>query len=220
MEENLLAILQSIENRLNSDEYEAGPILTVGGNTNLYLIRSPFNTECEYAIISVSASGTGFAIVSQSNGINIPDTSGATQYGLASTGGDSNPIEGLLINASTNSSKQPPLFWQPLGRGINLYVAITAQATFATFISIAFRRKLNRYIPEPPIRKPNTHSHPTSRRGNRTFQEGFEAQYPHEDYVHEEIPVSQDTAMNTENAPSKAEVLLARMRDAQGKARR
>ena len=220
MEDNLLEILQAIETRLSSDDYEQGQILTVGGNSGLYLLRSPYNTECEYAIISVSASGTGFAIVSQSNGIAVPDITGATQYGLASSGGDSNPIEGLLINASTNSSKQPPLFWQPLGRGINLYVAINAQATFATFISVAFRRKLNRYIGKPPIRKPGTHSHPTSRRHNRTFMDGFEAQYPHDEYVHEEIPVTQDTAMNTENAPSKAQVLLNRMRDAQGKARR
>lgn len=220
-DDNIIGILHAIEKRLLSDDYENGSILTVGGASGSYLIRSPYNTECEYAVMSVSASGTGFAIVSQAQGITIPDVSGATSYGALTTGGDNNPLEGIFINASTNSSKQPPLFWQPLGRGINLYVAINAQATFATFISVAFRRKLDRAIPRPPTRKPHTHTRPESRRGTRTFMQGFEAQYPQSDYEHELIPESNDPASvgNVENAPTPAQNLLAKMRDQHGKRR-
>lgn len=348
-DEAFLACLQRIEARLNSDEYESGGIWTVGGPAGNYLIRSPFNTECEWAVHDINSTNNSSNIAGEATRIILTNASttasftsadltvgdltvldidiiftsftggtaptvqyfvkrkdsagnyntiwqptavsGATTYtlsiGAAVTNGtnavtadqsvgldfgdiiqvgyvttgtptsvtqqinikgkgpvilapgngvvavsaadpttvpvnptlglntaeDNNAFNGFLVPITYGQSHDVSPHWQPLGRGANLYITITPVSGLA-YASIAFRRKLDRAIPAPPRREAHTHSHVGSRRGTRTFAAGFEAQYPRDKYIHEEIPESQDTAAigNVANV-SPAQSLLDKMRN-------
>lgn len=217
--DNILACLERIEKLLSSDDYENGSVVTIGGGSGNYMVKSPYNTECEFTVLGAFATtGAGIVVLSSSNSsLSLPSLTGTTSYGLVSAGGEGNNVfEGYVLPISSTQSPVLIDHWQPLGKGVYIYANISTAVNTSAFVMVAFRRKLDRAIPNAPLRKPHTHSQPTSRRGNRNFMQGFEAQYPHDKYVHEEIPETQDTAMNVENAPTPAQTLLARMRDAQG----
>jgi hypothetical protein len=88
--------------------------------------------------------------------------------------------------------------YMPLPSPSFVYCTVTAPAASGIFVTIQFRRKLDRAIPELPRVKPQTHGPVTARRGYRTMMEGYAAQYPTEGapYQHETIPLTQDTSMN------------------------
>lgn len=216
-DDDFLACLQRIEARLNSDEYEYGGFWTVGGPTGLYAIHSPYNTECEWAPISFCAlTGRGIVVVSSANNdqLSLPGD-GSVSIGLFSGGADNNALEAFVSVQAANNGEPFVPTWQPLGRGASLFVSISmASGAQSGYFCAGFRRKLDRAIPAPPRRDAHTHSHVESRRGVRTFAAGFEAQYPRDKYIHEEIPESQDTANigYVENL-TPAQALLTKMRN-------
>lgn len=195
--------LEDILYSLQSQRYEPGGYFTIGGVAGTYQLKSPFNTECEYSIVTVSATSTGgnFAI-SQSNPTLLAPTT-TSSYGLATQGSESsNPLEGIAGYASGSA----PLFygnvWVPLGRGVFIYMNVTGSNPILA--TIAFRRAYSHLIPDR-VRHlaPSTHSRPYSRRSIRMLESlskqssGFEAQYPQrkdgrETYHHEAIPWEQD----------------------------
>lgn len=206
--DDIVACLQRIETRLNSDEYEAGPVVTVGGAAGMYLARSPFNTECEYMVIAAlmaATSGNGSIVISASNPAIIAPTG---TYGLASSGEDNNAFDGYLLPVSTTQSPVLLEHWQPLGRGLNINVLVSGTSAFAL---IAFRRKLDRAISSPPRRRAHTHSLPQSRRVSRNI-----AQAGHERYGQgfDEPPLVDDPAAigNVEEL-SPAQKVLAKLRN-------
>jgi hypothetical protein len=214
--EAILACLERIEAQLKSDEYEQGPVVTVGGGANLYLARSPYNTECEFMVIAAlmaASSGNGSIVISSTNpAITAP----GGNFGLASGGMDNNMFDGYILPVSTTQSPVLLEHWQPLGRGANVNVLVSGVSAFAI---IAFRRKLDRAIPAPPRRQPHSHSHVQSRRGARTFMAGFENQYPGTNYEHETVPESQDTEEIQQGVAenlSPAQIALAKLRGKAG----
>lgn len=204
----ILACLQRIEARLSSDEYEQGPILTVGGVAGLYVARSPFNTECEYMVIGAlmaATSGNGSIVISGSNPAIIAPTG---TYGLASGGEDNNAFDGYLLPVSATQSPVLVEHWQPLGRGLNVNVLVSGTSAFAL---IAFRRKLDRAIPAPPRAKPHTHSLPQSRRISRNV-----AQAGHERYTQgftEPVLREDSAAIGNVEEMSPAQKVLTRLRN-------
>lgn len=220
-DEEILECLKRIEHRLNSDEYEYGRFLTVGGSLptqpaqTLYTIRSPYNTECEWCLYSCTSNVNRLTLsVGRNPAIIIPDLTGATTYG-ASGSSDNNVLEALVMILPANGTQTYTPVWTPLEGNGTLYAAMGSNATpTAAFATFAFRRKLHREIPFPPTRKAHTHSTVQSRRGDRTFSEGFEAQYPHDKYIHETVPETQDTANigNVENM-TPAQKVLAKLRN-------
>lgn len=219
-DEEILACLKRIEAQLASDEYESGGCWTIGGQGapgTTFMVKSPWNTEAEWKLVSITstvgASSTPVIVVSASNPISSVPAKGTGSFGALSAGGEGNAFEGIMVCAN-NGAPLFPLEWQPLGRGAYVYFTSNCQNTDSIFALIAFRRKLDHAIPTPPRRKPHTHTQPQSRRGARTFMAGFEAQYPHDKYIHEEIPVTQDTAAigNVENM-TPAQQVLAKLRN-------
>src|SRR5579872_979492 len=92
-------LLQAILDELQTDEYETGRYVTVGGASGNYTARSPYNTECEYAIACCFGSGNGIALISGSNSsIAPPPVDGSVSFGSATQGSDSaNGLDGLVI---------------------------------------------------------------------------------------------------------------------------
>jgi hypothetical protein len=154
------------------DPYEAGPIITIGGPTGTYVIRSPWNTECEYALYLVSANGSGIAVLSASNNSLLQITANPPTIGSTANGMDTNVLEAPFILLAANLFLSPPLHWQPLGRGANLYLAQTLASGNAYF-NIAFRRLAKQIIPRLAPFKPHTHV-PLSGKMARTFYEGYD----------------------------------------------
>lgn len=218
-DESVLACLQRIEDRLNSDEYEPCTLVTLGGGgSTTYVARSPYNTEAEWSIYAISVGGTGSAsiLISASNpAISSLDVSGTTKYGSTAGGQESNYVEGVGIIVTNTGAPTFSDQWQPLGRGANVYMTFNLTGATSCFVVLAFRRKLDKAIPTPPRRQATTHTHVQSRRGARTFAQGFEAQYPGTDYEHEVLPETEDLPAvgNVEEMPTPAQRVLAKLRN-------
>jgi len=166
-------LLQAILNELQSDEYEIGRYVTVGGASGAYSVRSPYNTECEYAVACCFGSANGIALVSGSNSsIAAPPTDGSVSFGLAANGTDTNALDGIVLGCGAYVATTPDLVWQPLPSPGNVTAAITAASSHSCYVTLIFRRKLARFIPVPPRAKP-AHMHVQSRRNGRTFAQAF-----------------------------------------------
>ena len=190
----------------SGDEYEISDPLTIGGPTGNYAVPSPYHTECEWAIVSALAVGTlassgTYAVGSKNNGQPTLLTTGAQSFGsVATSGQDNNNALQSYVGALTATAPFVTYGgdnYMPLSSPTLVFCAITAPASTIVLVTLQFRRKLDRAIPDKPRQKPHTHSHTGSRRGYRTMMQGFAAQYPEEgiQYQHEQIPVTQDTAV-------------------------
>lgn len=188
----------------DNDEYETSDPLTMGGATGSYVIPSPYHTECEWCIISALAVGTlastGTYAVGSKNPAQ-PTLTGSSAFGgLLTSGMDNNNALQSYPGALTAAAPFVTYGgdnYMPLPSPAYVYCTVTAPAATAVLVTVQFRRKLDRVIPDKPRQKPQTHSHTGSRAGRRSMMAGFAAQYPEEGrpYQHEQIPVSQDTAV-------------------------
>jgi len=188
----------------DSDEYEISDPLTIGGATGNYVVPSPYHTECEWAVISALATGTlasaaTFAIGSKNPKQPTISSTGGDSFGNVLTSGpDNNNALQSYVGALTSTAPYVTFGgdnYMPLPSPSYVYLTTTTPASSEVLVTIQFRRKLDRAIPDKPRNKPQTHGHVGSRRGYRTFMEGYAAQYPEEGqpYQHEQIPITQDT---------------------------
>lgn len=138
-------------------------------------------------------------------------TSTIPNLGLTASGSDGNPYPGYVVLLNYGTQYVPFLLWHALGRGANLYMNIVANNiggasnfTGAVYAQIAFRRKIDKYLPQMPRMYPSTHSQPQSRRALRQLPAqsaqvaGFESQYPSlqrnkSSYQHDSNVEGQDT---------------------------
>jgi hypothetical protein len=188
----------------DNDEYETSDPLTMGGATGNYVIPSPYHTECEWCIISALAVGTlgsSATYVVGSKNPQQPTLNGTSAFGGLLTSGMDNS-NALPSYPGALTSTAPFVTYggdnyMPLPSPAYVYATVTSPAATATLITVQFRRKLDRAIPDKPRTKPQTHSRTGSRRGYRTMMEGFASQYPEEGapYQHEQVPLAQDTAV-------------------------
>ena len=142
-----------------------------------------------------------FVIGSKNPGPPVLSAAGADKFGGASGGADNNNALSSYVGALT---QQAPFVtfggdnFAPLPSPAFLYLQTSTPASTEALVTVIFRRKLQRTIPDKPRQGPHTHTHPQSRRGQRTFFSGFEEQYARpggQPYEHEAIPVgNQDTA--------------------------
>lgn len=126
-----LALLASI---LHDETEIAGPF-PVGGPAGTYYLRSPFGTDSEYTIITVSFTAAATAILQQ--------TAGPQTYGATSTyNPDPMPTFRGIPVASPGANSIPGYdIWFPLPANENLYINVTGSGS-VVFV-IAFRRRLN-----------------------------------------------------------------------------
>ena len=201
-DEKIKDLLQDILDSSLSDKYEPGGVFTIGGGTGTYAIKTPFNTEAEWSVVFASTTGNAGdcnIVVSASNPTVLANP--ASTYGLLSGGGEgNNAFEGWALHV-TSTGASPIEYWSPLGRGGTVYASIVS-VTGSAFIQVAFRRLMQKYIPNKPRIAPTTHSHVQSRRPLRMLESlskqmsGFEQQYPtlgaKTPFEHEPIPLDQD----------------------------
>lgn len=160
IEMDILECLRRIEASVSSDKYEQLGIWTIGGGNGTYSLKSPVNTEAEYALYGISASGACNVLIGQNQFGNALDTTGATSYGSGG-GNESNPLEGqfYVISAATPFTPTGEFYWQPMGKGSAIYIKIAGLAGGSSaFALVIWRRLLNRAIPGPIRRPPVTHS--------------------------------------------------------------
>ncbi len=188
-----------------SDEYEISDPLTMGGATGQYVVPSPYHTECEWSVISVTGLGTlatpaSFALGSKNPKQPALSTTGADTFGsVATSSPDNNNALPSYVGAVSSAAPFVTFGgdnYMPLPSPSYVYLTTTTPATSEVLVTIQFRRKLDRIIPEKPRTKPHTHTHVTSRRQQRTTAQGFDAQYPEEGlaYQHVGLP-EQDTGV-------------------------
>lgn len=161
-------LLGAIYDRLDSDEYEHGPAKTIGGPAGAYMIRSPYNTECEYNVLGISSNLTGAtvgAVIISGHDSTQFTAITSNSFGLVSSGQEGNALDGYVMTLSATAIPVLNEHWQPLGRGVNLYMSVIASAG-SIYVIIGFRRKLDRVLHDIPRPKPSTHT-PLSRRRQR-----------------------------------------------------
>jgi hypothetical protein len=189
VQHEILKCLQAIEDTLSSDQYEISDPFTIGGPTGTYQMESPWNTESEWAIISALAVGTlattaTYAIGSKNQQQAL--LSGASSFGPITAGRDNNNALPSFVGALTAQAPFVPYTaeYMPLGSPTNIYLVTSTPAASTVLITVLFRRKLARYIPDKPRQQPHTHTHPQSRMHQRklaaqsTMVAGYEEQYP------------------------------------------
>ena len=92
-DEETKELLLGILHALQEEKYESGGIFTIGGGTGTYQLKSPFNTECEYAVLSIDTNSTtisSFAISTGNPSITAPGTgSTVINYGALALGSES-----------------------------------------------------------------------------------------------------------------------------------
>lgn len=190
----------------SADEYEISDPFTIGGLSGQYAVPTPYHTECEWCIISATAIGTLASSATYAVGSKNPkqptlSSTGVDSFGnIVTSGPDSNNALQSYVGALTATA--PCITYggdnyMPLPSPSFVYLTTTVPASSELLITLQFRRKLDRAIPDKPRAKPHTHSHVGSRRGYRTMMEGFAAQFPEEGvpYQHMPTPVSQDTSV-------------------------
>ena len=89
-----------------SDDYEISDPYTIGGATGLYTVRSPYNTECEWSIISVTGLGSLASAATFAVGSKNP-----AQPTLAGTGADSfgkmPGIDWVIVGGESGAGARP-----------------------------------------------------------------------------------------------------------------
>src|SRR5258708_457166 len=187
--------------------YETSDPITIGGATGQYYAPSPYHTECEWAIISVTGIGTlaspaTYAIGSKNPKQPTLSTTGTDSFGSVLTSGpDSNNGLQAFVGAATSAA---PMItygggadgFMPMPSPSFVYLTVATPATTELLVTIQFRRLKDMPLPDKPRAKPHTHSHVTGRRDYRTMMEGFSNQYPGEGipYEHRQLQ-PQDTEM-------------------------
>jgi hypothetical protein len=224
----ILECLHNIEAAVSGDKYENLGIWTYGGGNGVYTMKVPVNTECEWTLYALAATGACQVMISHNQGQNTLAITGGVSYGTGG-GNEGNGLEGMFTPIPAAgffpTSEQ---FWQPVGRGSALYALITGLSSQSAFILLAWRRLLNREIPTPPRGRPQTHTTRESHRPQRVlaaaspFTQGFEEQtvvpgaVP---YQHAVVPTASDVAgMNRsiDRPLTPAEILLAKLRGNKG----
>jgi len=174
VEDRVLAALSRIAELLDSDEYEISDPLTMGGAAGLYQIRNPYNTECEWSMVSATSGTTAASYVVGSKNPIQANLGFANADVLAPAGySDNNPLQSYVGSLTT----QAPTVtytdaYMPLAGNGTVYLRVVS-ASGEALITIRFRRKLEKWIPTiQPLPKPSTHT-PLSARNARTFMQGF-----------------------------------------------
>lgn len=152
---------------------------------------------------SVATAGTAaipatFAIGSKNPTQPKLSTTGADSFGgLLTSGPDNNnalqSYVGALVVTAPFITYSGDAF-MPLPSPAFVYLQVVAPVSTEVLVTVQFRRKLDRVIPDKPRAKPQTHGHVIGRMNHRSMMAGFAAQYPDESgqYQHQMLP-EQDT---------------------------
>lgn len=220
----ILECLRRIEADTAGDKYESLGVWTPGGGNGTYTLKSPVNTESEWAVFGITASGACTILISDNPTPNAPAVNGSVNYG-AGGGNESNPLPGYFYNiAAASYIPQTAFFWQPTGKGSSITIVIAGLSSQSAFVMIGWRRLLLREIPGPIRTTPATHTTRQSTRFQRTLPaestqvQGFDEQYPVPGagyYRHNVTPTVTDPAAlegsMAENL-TPAQIVLAKLR--------
>lgn len=180
--------LQRLEAIEDSQLYDAPSLFSVGGVNGNYFLRSPYNTECEVALIqafSMTAASNFYISYGDPSVANLGATFpniGASPVQGGNAGAENNAFNGWMFRLNSGGTLNPPLVWCSLGKNVNIYINTVGAAT--SFVTFAFRRKLSLVLPDTPRQHPHTHSHVQSRAALRRLAAmspqvaGFETRYP------------------------------------------
>ena len=154
---------------------------------------------------TVSSAGTAAMIASFAIGSKNPkqpslSAVGADSFGniLTSSPDNNNGLQSY-VGGLTN---QAPFVtfggdnYMPLPSPAFVYLTTNTPANTEVLVTLQFRRKLDRVIPEKPRQAPHTHTHVMGRGQARRMSAGFDAKYPEEGvpYEHQELQ-PQDTGV-------------------------
>jgi hypothetical protein len=172
------ALLRQILAALQSDQYEYSDPYTIGGPNGLYQLRTPWNTECEWWLVSVAGNVNQNAIFSiGSKNPNQPTINfgSGPSIGLVSSGTDS-AMNSFIGQLSVNSSMITyDRLFLPLAGNSLVYFNNQTTAGGVCYATIVFRRSYAIAIPDTEYRsyRPQAHKPTVPRKDARTFVEAL-----------------------------------------------
>lgn len=182
--DDILAELRGIRAVLESDEYEYSDPYTIGGTTGDYQVASPYNTECEWTLVSATSSlanDASFVIGSKNPKQPQLALNGNDSFGAVSAGKDGNALPAYAGHLTTaNTIITYPVIWMPLPAPTNVFMHAAVGAGSEILVTVQFRRKLERYIPDAGRNAPKTIGHPNHRH-YRTAGRAHDDRYAYSD---------------------------------------
>jgi hypothetical protein len=146
--------LRQIAEAAQAQEYEyAGPF-TIGGATGTYIVATPFNTECEYALMGAASSGAGNFTVAPYAAPGVLAFDGTDNLGPQANGKEGNALHGFVGNLAASTSLTYTPVWLPINGNSMVYAATSVAASKTLVITVMFRRLLVRSIPDMPRKSP------------------------------------------------------------------
>jgi hypothetical protein len=118
--------------------YELTDPLTIGGPTGVYALANPYQTPCEYSLLSFASFDAASALVSTQR--NLPQL--AATGSLSAAGGMADPGSQTIV-LTTNAQITIPCAdqWFPLADSENLTMAVTVATSKSAFVTVQFRRR-------------------------------------------------------------------------------
>src|SRR6266567_2877102 len=136
----------------------------IGGATGSYSVPSPYHTECEWTIISATMLGNGtvgsYYVGSKNPSQPTLSATGANLFGQVSTSSpDNNNALGSYVGALTQNTPcivYAGIPYMPLPSPAFVYLQTSVPASTGLYVTLQFRRKLDRVIPDKPRQRPQT----------------------------------------------------------------
>lgn len=126
----------------DSDHYDYSMYQTYGGAAGTYLIRSPWNADCEVCIMQVSFQTAGAAFLSPQVNANINGSPPVLTSNQATDSVTSinpnNSLPGILWQSGLRQSYPMLEIWMPMGNATSYAFDVGAAAV--AFLTVIYRR--------------------------------------------------------------------------------
>lgn len=118
------------------EEWEYSEPLGMGGPAGIFLLRSPFQGDCEYSLQQVSAGNATMQIIISSHSISSPVDYTSSAQGTSENSG----INGITSIIPANTTIPSVMIFVPIKNSENIIYA-RVSGTAAAYATIIFRQK-------------------------------------------------------------------------------
>jgi hypothetical protein len=140
----LQGIFDLLQGIFEQGNYDYSDPMTVGGGTGTYILASPWNEQCEWALLLASSgssgAGVGSFVISPRQQVSALHNDGTDSLGLLSNGRTSNALPAIAAQMGNNTNVPYSPVWVPLIGNTALYVTISAAASTTVTVTVIFRR--------------------------------------------------------------------------------
>jgi hypothetical protein len=129
--------------RYSMPDYEYWEPQTIGGKTGKYQLLCPFDTTCEYRVLSLAATDVTTAYIGKYPNYTAPGN--ATNIGGDPSLGTAVPdmgVQGVVMAGAANTTSPGSDVWLPFAANNTLLIDLIVGSSHAAWVTIIFRRRI------------------------------------------------------------------------------